>query len=300
MCDSELQCVAVCGSVSENAYTQCSRQPTLNCSWLQCVAVSCSVSCSVWQRVAVWVRKRKHSALDNQLWILSNELIIKIQRCGECAHLTSYLCATYLHTIHGKFHNTLFVREHTQYQPLYMIHPHTNESCHTCHTCTRHRYTYEWVMSHMPHMHTTSCVTFEWVMSHMPHMCGMCDMTHSNESCHTCHTWAHTTSYLYATRPHTFHGKVHSNGSYVWHDSFDAWDHSHTTHQHTHTASFIIQPFYMWDMTRSHVWQDSLTCVTWLTQDSSKYLTRKLWSLSHFTCDIWLIYMCSVNHTSLI
>jgi len=130
--------------------------------------VSCSVSCSVWQRVAVWVRKRKHSALDNQLWILSNELIIKIQRCGEWAHLTSYLCATYLHTLHYKFHNTLFVREHTQYQPLYMIHPHTNESCHTCHTCTRH---HVWHSSESCHTcHTcVACVTWLIRMSHVTH-----------------------------------------------------------------------------------------------------------------------------------
>ena len=90
--------------------------------------------------------------------------------------------------------------------------------------------------------------------------------THTNKSCHTCHTWAHPTSYLYATHPHILHGKAHYNCSYV----------------STHNIGPLNEPYtYEWVMSHmSHMSTHNSIPLC----DSSSYLTRQ-GSLQLFICE---------------
>jgi len=154
--------------------------------------------------------------------------------------------------------------------------------CHMCewvmsHMCTSHVTHCHWdylhtllgpeIMWHIFISHVTPCHTCECVISHM----WTSHVTHMNASCHTCE-WVMS------------HMRT-----------------SHITPCHTGERRNINWAT-MCDMARTHVWHDSLICVTWFQAlgvcvDSPN---DNVWHGS-YTCVAWLIHACNmVWHDSLI
>jgi len=155
----------------------------------------------------------------------------------------------------------------------------------TCHICER-------VMSHMRMSHVTyaneSSHIWEWVMSYMR----TSRVTYENESCHICER---VMSHKRMMRP------VISHTSLTWLYSHMIWlicicviyadtkVHNHVRHMCDMTGRIIL----VCDMTRSHMWHDSFSYVTWLVRIYDMTRSR-MWHDS-FAYVTWLILMCDMT-----